>query len=144
MGDNSNEDDWGAKFNSVCQRTFKLDRKAFNKMRSICQNAQIKKYVNETEIEFLAAQQTKTLNDAFESLGFNRNKDIFDSFMLVKFIDQNYDGRINRAEFLAHFEEHLYQLVMEEVLTKPFEKVRSTAKSPIDQLFPLENSTIGE
>jgi hypothetical protein len=68
----------------------------------------------------------------------------FDSFILLKFIDQNYDARINRAEFLAYFEEHLYRLVLEDILTKPGNRMRVTLTSPLDQLFPLKNSTIGE
>jgi len=46
------------------------------------------------------------------------------------------DGLIDRAEFLAYFEQSFYQLVLEEVLTGPFTKVNATEKSVIDELFP--------
>ena len=45
-GDDS-EAEWNNRFNDICQRTFKLDRKAFNKMKSICQNTKIKHVVDE-------------------------------------------------------------------------------------------------
>jgi len=54
------------------------------------------------------------------------------------------DGLIDRAEFLAYFEQSFYQLVLEDVLTRPFTKVNATEKSVIDELFPDENSTLNE
>ena len=45
---------------------------------------------------------------------------------------------------MAHFEHPLYYLVLEEVLTKPFTKLNRTMNSPLNYLFPSENSTIWE
>jgi len=32
---------WERTFNEICKRTFKLDRDAFNQMKSVCENSEI-------------------------------------------------------------------------------------------------------
>ena len=87
--------------------------------------------------------------DAFNELDIDLDRKIYvdyDSSVLLAYVDGNYDRRVDRAEFLSRFEQSLYHLVLEDVLTNPdtLELMDSTKKSPIDYLFPLENSTIGE
>ena len=87
------------------------------------------------------------MSDAFKALDGDRDKHVivnFDPAKLVELIDLNSDGLIDRKEFYAHFEHPLYYLVLEEVLTKPFTKLNRTMNSPLNYLFPSENSTIGE
>ena len=49
---------------------------------------------------------SKQLNDAFSALGFDRGQQMildYDSFVLLQFIDDNFDGKISRTELLSHF-----------------------------------------
>ena len=62
----------------------------------------------------------------------------------MKFVDGSSDWQINRGEFLAHFEQRLYNLVLEDMLTNPIKEVIQGDKSAIDYLFPHENSTLSE
>ena len=71
----------------------------------------------------------------------------YDSYILLQFMDNNFDGRISRTELLSHFEERLFNLVLEDTLTSNFHLLKKTKKwkkSPIDKYFPFEGSTIGK
>jgi hypothetical protein len=48
-------------------------------------------------------------------------------------MDSNYDKNISRSELLSHFEEPLFNLILEEVLTGNFKKVEST-----DEISPMD------
>ena len=103
--------------------------------------------MNETQIEFLAALRTSSLNNAFLSLNGDLDKHIlvdFDDSSLFRNIDIDGNGLIDKIEILSHFEHPLYYLVLEEVLSNGFKTLNNTVKSPIDYFFPSENSTIGE
>ena len=102
--------------------------------------------LNEKQIELQTSLRTKNLQGAFEALDGDLNKQIHvdrDSFKLMQYVGGG-DGLIDRAEFLAYFEQSFYQLVLEDVLTRPFTKVNATENSVIDELFPGENSTLNE
>ena len=79
-GKTSNETDWDSTFNTICKRTYEIDRAVFQQMHSICRNAKIEQFVNETEIEIRAASNTKSLNDVFKVLDWD-----FDSKIYVDF-----------------------------------------------------------
>lgn len=125
---------------NICQRMFELkrfDREAFRMMTSFCSNAEL----GQTPLH------SKFLNNAYHALDGDFNDKISlksDSFQLLKNVDANVDDRINRVEFLAHFEQHLYNLVLEDVFTQGFKKPNTRKESVLDKLFPYENSTIGE
>jgi hypothetical protein len=98
-GKTSNETGWDSTFNAICKRTYEIDREVFKQMHSICRNAKIEQFVNETEIELRAALDTKGMQDVFKVLDWDFDSKIyvdFESSQLLTYIDRNGDGRIDR------------------------------------------------